>query len=89
MAFISIEPNDDFQELGTLASVTFTEGTSYVMQTFGGDGLRMIEASSKPTDADGGYVVYPTEKFQYTATSKTLYVKTLSKTLPTAIYIPE
>lgn len=51
---ITVEPNTEFQNLATVAGVTFTNGTSYQLQIRGD--VYLCESASKPDDrADEGY----------------------------------
>lgn len=87
LAYITIKPNTAYQDLGTLSSVTFNQGDTYVMQVVEGNGLWIMEDSSLPTE--GGFIVYPGEKFEYTAGSGTLYVKNISNQIDVVLNIAE
>ena len=73
LAFVTINPDSDYQDLETVANINFTEGNSYVLQVNGQ--VLVCEASSKPTN--GGFYVIDQKPFKYTAGNGKLWVKTL------------
>ena len=87
LAFVTIKPNTAYQSLATLSEISFSADTTYVMQVVQGNGLRILEAADVPTK--GGFVVFPGEKFQYTAGAGTLYVQNVSNEIDTILNIAE
>lgn len=73
LAFITVNPNDDYQDLETLSGVTFTADKTYVLQVNGQ--LLICEAENKPTK--GGFYKTNAEPFQWIATGGKLWVKSL------------
>ena len=73
LAFVTIDPNDDYQDLETIADITFTEGNKYVLQISGQ--AIVCEATEKPSR--GGFYIVDATPFQYEAGSGKLWVKTL------------
>lgn len=71
-----INTEGEYEDLETITSLTFSEGTKYTMQAQNAGGeLTICIASSKPTD--GGFIMQDLEKFEYTPESgNKLYVKT-------------
>ena len=64
----------DYENLATEASITFTQGNSYVLQAL--DPIVVCEASSEPTS--GGFYILDQKPFQYTAGTGNLYVKAIT-----------
>lgn len=76
IAFITIKPNVDYQNLATLAGITFTKGDRYILQVVEGDGLWIQEALFQPTE--GGFTITQGEKNEYIADGGALWVKNRS-----------
>ena len=73
LAFVTINPDADYQDLETVADITFSEGNKYILQ-INGQAI-VCEASEKPSN--GGFYITSPEPFQYEAGSGKLWVKTL------------
>ena len=76
LATISVEPSTEYQNLATLASVTFTAGTTYVIQIKGN--VLVSETASKPTEL-GGFHIYNEEPFEFVAASNPLWIRNLDQ----------
>lgn len=73
-AFVTVQPDTDYQNLATLASITLTEGDTYTLQLVRGD-IMIQEAGSKPSS--GGFHINFNIPFQFTAGTDALWVKNL------------
>lgn len=73
LATVTIEPNDEYLNLATLAEITFEEGTKYTLQVEGD--VMLCEKDTKPTS--GGFHIMSNEPFEYEAGSDPLWVKNL------------
>ena len=73
LATISVAPNVEYQNLATLASVTFTSGTTYVIQISGN--VLVSEKATKPTE--GGFYIHDDRPFEFVAGSDPLWIKNL------------
>lgn len=75
LATVTIQPDDEYQDLAELAGITFTEGKKYTLQVEGD--VRLCEKDTKPTS--GGFHIMSSEPFEYEAGSDTLWVKNLKQ----------
>lgn len=71
IAYVTINPNNEYQNLATLAQTTFVSGTTYTLQVDGD--VMLCESSTKPTQ--GGFHVTWAEPFQFEAGNDSLWVK--------------
>ena len=85
LACINIEPNTEYQNLATLAEVTFVSGTIYTIQVDGD--VLLCEAASKPTK--GGFHIFTQDPIQFEAGSDALWVKNLRQFESASINIAE
>lgn len=85
LATISLQPNAEYQDLATLAGVTFTEGKKYILQVEGD--VKLCEKATKPTI--GGFRVNFNYPFDYEAGSDTLWVKAYSTIKSNTIVIAD
>lgn len=77
LATVKIQPSDDYQDLGTLASITWEADKVYTMQALGPNGFTICESSTKPTE--GGFTIEAGEKFNFIAGSDSVWVKNTEK----------
>lgn len=75
LATVTLQPNEEYQDLAELADITFTEGTKYTLQVEGD--VMLCEKDTKPTS--GGFHIMSSEPFEYEAGSDTLWVKNLKQ----------
>lgn len=68
---LTVDTQGEYENLATLASITFTADTTYVIQPLTGECFLR-----EGTDGDG-FIIQPKEKVQYTAGVDDLYIKTL------------
>ena len=73
LATVSVNPGTEYINLATLASVTFTAGTTYVIQISGE--VLVSEKSTKPTE--GGFYIHDDRPFEFVAGSDPLWIKNL------------
>lgn len=85
LATITVKQSDEYQNLATLASVTFTAGTTYVIQVSGE--VIVCEKATKPTT--GGFYVTNDEPFEFVAASDPLWIKNLQKNVPAIVNIAD
>lgn len=74
LATISVEPSTEYQNLGTLAGVTFTSGNTYVIQIKGD--VLVCEANAKPTTLTG-FHIFKEMPFEFVAGSNPLWIRNL------------
>ena len=82
---VSIQPSAEYQDLGTLAGVTFASGTTYTLQVEGD--VKICEKATKPTS--GGFRVNFNYPFDYEAGGDTLWVKAMSNVKSNSITIAD
>lgn len=75
LATVTLQPDDEYQDLSELAGITFVEGKKYTLQVEGD--VRLCEKDTKPTS--GGTRVNFIYPFEYEASSDTLWVKNLKQ----------
>lgn len=85
LATVTIQPNEEYQDLATLADITFTEGTKYTLQVEGD--VMLCEKDTKPTS--GGFHIMSSEPFEYEAGSDTLWVKVVRQFATATINIAD
>ena len=85
LATITLQPNAEYQNLATLAGVTFTEGTKYTLQVEGD--IKLCEKATKPTA--GGFRVNFNYPFEFEAGSDPLWVKAYSTIKSNTIVIAD
>lgn len=74
LATITLQPNAEYQDLATLAGITFTEGTKYTIQVEGD--VKLCESATKPTT--GGFRINFNDPFEFEAGTDPLWVKAYS-----------
>lgn len=73
---VSVAPSTEYQNLATLAGITFVSGTTYSIQVEGD--VMVCESATKPTEPTerGTHVFWP-QPFIFDAGSDPLWVKNL------------
>jgi predicted outer membrane repeat protein len=87
LAKFTVQPSTGYQNVETLADISFTNNTTYVLQVVNG-GAVLCESTTEPTDE--GFVVENKMPIQYTHTSgNSLWVRCVSQFQEVSINIAQ